>query len=575
MRASLVFKLMAVLVAVSMLLSACGPAPTPVVVEKEKVVEKPVVQTVIVEKEKVVEKPVVQTVVVEKEKVIEKQVTRAAPVEFVFAHPGPIYTMDAPVTWFGSTHWLTNLLYDCLIWPKPDGSGYDAQAAEKWETIDPTTWRFQLRKGLTFHNGEPLDANAVKWNIDRVRTREDFMVRPQWDFVKEVKVIDATTLDIITNEPWAYFERDVSYNGCELLPPKYLEQVGEEEFARKPVGSGPYRLVKFIANERYEFEAWDDYWAGRPEVDRVIYQVIPDLTSQVAAFLAGQVDMLNNVPLPEREKVCNTKGVKCMTMTSDRAQYLLLRSELESGSMAKTYPGYQPPTLDKRLRQAVTHALDRNLLAEVQGSGYPMVVRVGRYYPEGFGEKYHGAEVAAKWYDPELAKKLIKEAGYDPDAGNKPKIYFDAPNLWYGNEKEVAEVVALMLEEVGFEVELKILDRSAFLEQVHRPGNNRGIELAVKGVAPALVPTFYTCDWWDVDYHVCIEEWDTLNKQIRATVDPDERLKLWERFWEYYLDWGGQVDLLEIDYTYAINTKFEWTPMSSGWVTFRDLKLAK
>src|SRR4051794_14454783 len=87
---------------------------------------------------------------------------------FVFAHPGPIRTMDAPVTWYGSTHWLTNLLYDCLIWRAADGNGYVGQAAETWENVDPLTWRFHLRPGITFQNGEPLDAAAVKWNIDRV-----------------------------------------------------------------------------------------------------------------------------------------------------------------------------------------------------------------------------------------------------------------------------------------------------------------------------------------------------------------------------------------------------------------------
>jgi peptide/nickel transport system substrate-binding protein len=399
------------------------------------------------------------------------------------------------------------------------------------------------------------------------------MVKPQWDFVKEVKVIDDLTVDVVTNEPWAYFEHDVSYNGCELLPPGYVEEVGDEAFAMKPVGSGPYKLTEFIASERYVFDAWDDYHSGRPEVDRVVYQVIPEAASQVAALLAGQVDMVNNVPLPDRENVCNAPGIKCTPMTSDRLQHLLLRSEMESGGMAEEYPGYEPPLMDQNLRHAVSHALDRNLLAEVQGSAYPTLVRIGRYYPEGFGDKYHGPDAVAEWYDPELAKELIKEAGYDPDAGDKPMVYFDAPNLWYGSEKEVAEAATLMLEEVGFEVELNVLDKSAYLEQVHSPGLNRGIELGVKGGSPSLTPLFYQCDWWDRDYHVCIEEWDALNKQILSTVDPDERLALWEKFWDYYLDWGGQVDLLEVEYTYAINEEFEWMPRADGWVTFRDLKI--
>jgi peptide/nickel transport system substrate-binding protein len=571
MRSTKWFGLVAFLVTAAMLLSACGPAPTPIVVEKEKVVEKPVVQTVVVEKEKVVEKPVVQTVVVEK--VVTP--TPKKPTEFVFAHTGPIRTMDAPVTWYGSTHWLTNLLYDCLIWRNPDGSGFHGQAAEKWENIDPVTWRFHLRPGLKFHNGEPLDAYAVKWNIDRVRTRKDFMVQPQWEFVKEVKVVDPLTVDIITPKPHAYFEYDVSYNGCELLPPKYIEQVGEEEFAKKPVGSGPYKLVEMIPNEKYVFEAWDEYWAGRPEVDRVIYQVIPEKASQVAALLAGQVHMVAGVPLPDKDKVCNAPGIKCTTMTSNRLHHLYLRTETESGNMAKKYPGYQPATLDKRIRHAIMYALDRNLLAQVMGSATPTVVRLSRYDPESFAEKYAGAENVAKWYDPEKAKALIKEAGYDPAAGKKPKVYFDAPALYFGNEKEIAEAIKAMLEDVGFEVELNILERAAHFEQIVEPGNNRDLLLVTLGGGASLVPLFYKCDWWEPTYHVCDPEWDALSDQILTEVDKEKRKALWEKWWEYYLDYAQTVSLMEIDNIYAMSDQFDWTPRADGWMTFRGLKLAQ
>ena len=168
-----------------------------------------------------------------------------------------------------------------------------------WENVDPTTWRFHLREGATFHNGEPVDAEAVKWNIDRVRHPiGDIPLYQQWAFVKEVVVVDNLTVDIISNAPHAYFENDVSYNGCELLPPDYFEEVGQEEFNRNPVGSGPYVLAELSENDRYVFEAWDDYHSGRPEVDRVIYQVIPEPSAQVAALLAGQVDMIKGVPAP-------------------------------------------------------------------------------------------------------------------------------------------------------------------------------------------------------------------------------------------------------------------------------------
>ena len=497
------------------------------------------------------------------------------PTEFVFAHPGPVRTMDAPVTWFGSTHWLTNLLYDCLIWRAPEGGGYVGQAAESWENTDELTWRFNLRPGITFHNGEPLDAEAVAWNLERVRTREDFLVYPQWQFIDQVNIIDDTTVDVITVEPYPYFEYDVSFNGCELLPPDYMEEVGEEEFARTPVGSGPYRLTEFTESDRYVFEAWDEYWGGRPEVDRVIYQVIPEQSSQVAALLAGQVDMIPTVPGPDRDRVGSTEGISLLTETSNRMHHLYLRVETETGAMDDTYPDYDPATLDQNVRQAISHALDRTLLAEVQGSANPRLARVCSYYPEGFADQFAGEEAANAWFDPELSRELLREAGFDVDAGEGPTVYFDSPTFQFGNEKEVAEVASAMLEDAGFTVELNVLDNSAYAEQITQGGNNRDVMMTTLGCSPSLVPLFYQCDWVQANYNVCVEDWDALGKEILRTVDPVERLAMWEEWWGYYLDYSQTVTLYEIDNVMALNTaEFDWTPRRDGWFTFRDLFLA-
>jgi len=221
------------------------------------------------------------------------------------------------------------------------------------------------------------------------------------------------------------------------------------------------------------------------------------------------------------------------------------------------------------------YALDRNLLAQVMGSATPTVVRLSRYDPESFAEKYAGAENVAKWYDPEKAKALIKEAGYDPAAGKKPKVYFDAPALYFGNEKEIAEAIKAMLEDVGFEVELNILERAAHFEQIVEPGNNRDLLLVTLGGGASLVPLFYKCDWWEPTYHVCDPEWDALSDQILTEVDKEKRKALWEKWWEYYLDYAQTVSLMEIDNIYAMSDQFDWTPRADGWMTFRGLKLAQ
>ena len=378
------------------------------------------------------------------------------------------------------------------------------------------------------------------------------------------------TVDVITHDPYPYFEYDVSFNGCELLPPDYMEEVGEEEFARSPVGSGPYILSEFTESDRYVFEAWDDYWGGRPEVDRVIYQVIPEQSAQVAALLAGQVDLIPSVPVPDRENLEAAGDITVVTETSNRMHHFYLRVETETGAMDETYPGYEPATLDQNVRLAVSHALDRTLLAEVQGAASARLARVCSYYPEGFADQFADPAAVDAWYDPDLSRELLAEAGYAEGEG--PTIVLDAPTFQFGNEKEVAEVAAAMLEDAGFTVELNILDSSAYGEQISSGGNNRDLNLVTLGCSPSLVPLFYQCDWVQANYNVCVEEWDALAKEILTTVDTESRLEMWQQWWDFYINYAQTVTLYEIDNVMAYDSaEFEFTPRKDGWFTFRDL----
>lgn len=492
--------------------------------------------------------------------------------EIVIAHPGPIYTMDAPVTWYGATHWLTMMMYDCLIWRAPDGTGYVPQLAESWENIEPDRWRFHLRENATFHNGEPITAETIKWNIERIQSHEDFMVHPQWEFIEDVEIVDKYTIDIITDGPHAYLEYDISYNGCEILPPNYIEEVGANEFARDPIGSGPYKLVEFTEGQRYVFEAYDDYWGGRPEIDRVIYQVIPERASQVAALLAGQVDLIINTPQSQIQELMATPGIKVVEVPTTTTQNLYTRVGLEHGAVAATYPNYVPTTKSKKIRQAISHALNRSILAEIKGAATPSLVRLAASYPEVPEEKYVGQEPADAWYDPELAKQLIEEAGYDPEADNKPILYFASPNFDTGGEQEVAQAIEVMLEEVGFDVRLNIMSNAAFTTTVSRPGNNRDLMLVGNAAGPSLLPLQYRCEWTGNSYY-CFEELDEISDAILQEIDPQKRLELWEQWWESYLELAPTITLYQVNRNYAMSEDLEWSPRVDSWITPRNAEL--
>jgi len=397
------------------------------------------------------------------------------------------------------------------------------------------------------------------------RTERARRVRPGWH---AVVVVDEVTVDVITHVPYPYFEYDVSFNGCELLPPDYMAEVGEEAFARNPVGSGPYMLSEFTESDRYVFTAWDDYWGGRPEVDRVIYQVIPEQSAQVAALLAGQVDMVTNVPSPEIPGLEAAGGISLVSETAAVMQHLYLRVDTETGNMASTYPDYQPATLEPKVRHAISHALDRDLLAEVHGSALPRTGRICPHFPEGGADSFNHPDTVSAQYNPDRARELLAEAGY---ADGGPTVYLDSPTVGRsGSEKEVAEVVAVMLEEVGFNVELNILDPSAYGEQISSGGNNRDIMMVTLGCSVPLVPLFYQCNWVQANYNVCVEEWDAVAQDILTTMDSDARLELWGQWWEYWHDTAQTVTLFEVQATIAYSDEFDFTPRKDGWFTFRE-----
>ena len=480
--------------------------------------------------------------------------------------------MDPPTEWFLESHWLTNTLFDCLIWRKADNSGYVGQAASSWQQMDATTWRFHLRPNLKFQNGEALDATAVKWNLDRVRTDSTLMVAPQWQFIKSVNVVDPVTLDVLTNGPQAYFEFFISFNGCELVPPAYWQKVGSSGFAAHPIGSGPYMLTSFIANQRYVFDAWSGYWAGKPKIDEIVYQVIPDKSSQIAALLAHQVDLVYDVPTEDMQNVQSASGITTMKGPSGQVVFLRLRADTASGNMSKTYPGYNPVTEDPKVRLAISHALDRVALAKIEGNATPSLVRIPASYPEAFASEFTGDGPTTQWYNQALSKSLLQEAGYS--ASHKPTVYMDASNLQLGNNKDVAQAVVSMLEAVGFNVNLKLWDPTAFDANIVSPGNNRDIVQMEIGGIPALTPLLYTCAWKEPTYHICDEGWTAIGNQIETTTDPAARLQLWHQWETDYINIAQAPVLYEVNQWYAMNSKFKWTPRADGWETFRDLQLA-
>jgi len=485
----------------------------------------------------------------------------------ILAHPGPVRNLDPPLDWYGSTSWLLRHMYVSLVWRDPATNEMYGQLAKSWEELSLVHKRFHLREGATFQNGEPLNAAAVKWNIDRILSHPEYMVYPQWTFIDHVEVVDEYTLDVFLKEPYAWWLMDIGYNGSGLVPPGYYEAVGGEEFNKHPIGSGPYKLVDYKPNEYYKLERWDEYWGPeKPGIKYIEFRIIPEMSTRVAALLSHEVDVvfdIDPIDVPRLEQA----GIKHVSAPANMHQTLYLRKHLDVGHVSEVYPDYKPVFTDRLLRCAVDYALDRELLAEIRGGGVPArfrVLQTSKYaLPEFYGE-------SANIYDPDMARRYLdewrKKYGYPPDY--RPEIWLSAPYEYVGREADVAEMIKQMLEEVGFKVNLEIMGLDQYREQILGKGLNRDLCLNTIYSSVPMSGLFYTCDWEEPTYRYCDPELDVIIQRFRQAATEEERVKWYHEFERRWVWDRVEIVLYQINRIYGMNPNLNWPPRADGWMCF-------
>lgn len=329
-------------------------------------------------------------------------------------------------------HLLFNL-YDGLVALSGDMKEITPALATEWEQIDDQTWRFTLRQGVKFHNGEDFTAESVKYSVERLLDPNAVRFNSPFQLLGEVEIVDDYTVIIHTKKPDPSFLGNLS--SLHMVPPEYTASVSEEEFGSNPVGTGPYRFVEWTLGQQLVLEANDDYWGGRPEVDRLIFRPIPEASTRLAELQAGTVDIITRLSYDAVPIVEQDPNLRVEASTGRRTVFMHM--DLLNGA---------EPLQDVRVRQAMSYAIDRPLLidAVLGGYGTPLATI---FRPDMFG---YTSELEPYPYDPERARELLAEAGY-PDGFD---IRFMTSDGIINKGVEVAEALAGMLGEVGIRVEV-------------------------------------------------------------------------------------------------------------------------
>ena len=335
-------------------------------------------------------------------------------------------------------------LHDALVKPMP-GNKMSPSLAESWSVSpDGLVYDFVLRKGVQFHNGEPVTADDVKFSFERYRGVASKLLK---DKVRQAQVVDAHRVRFHLKEPWpdflTYYATPATGAGW-IVPRKYLDKVGDDGFKKAPIGAGPYRFVSFTPGVELVLEAFEPYWRKAPSVKRLVLKVVSDDTTRAAMMKRGEADIGYTFRGVVAEDLKRLPGFTLKPTLFNAAYWMLFTEQWDAKS----------PWADRRVRLAVNHAIDRPAINQSLTLGFSRIT--GSIVPQDFEFAWPAPLYE---YDPRRAKQLLAEAGYPNgfDAGDMPT------DPSFG---ETAEPVVGYLAAVGIRTRLRTVERAAFYAQV-------------------------------------------------------------------------------------------------------------
>ncbi|MFF4898155.1 ABC transporter substrate-binding protein [Streptomyces sp. NPDC001068] len=427
--------------------------------------------------------------------------------------------------------------------------------ALSWKATDAHTWRFTLRPGVTFHNGEACDAHAVAFSIERLLAPATKSPIVELRFVKGVTVVDRHTVDVHTTVHDPILPAKLSLFGGVVVPPRHLAEAGDAAFAEHPVGTGPFVFESWQRDHELRMRAYDHHWSGRPALDGVVFSPAPNASSSLASLQSGGVDLVAGLTPDAAQQLDGYGGIKIDGHTGIRTAYLSLNT-LERG-----------PLQDRRVRQALNHAIDVPLLIKAVLGGKatetPALVPRGAF----------GFDPSVKPFTRSLdtARGLLAEAGHPHGFSTS----LTASNV----DANVAEALSGLLSRVGVDARVDLLDPGTYSARL--TSDNRGalgpIYLAASTVwtldGASIVQSNVRSDRRQSRWHS--KEADRLIDIEELSEDPAERTRALSDLQRLMREEAPFVFLYQIDNIYARNDRPRWTPGSAGVLAMESAEVTR
>lgn len=374
-----------------------------------------------------------------------------------------------------------------------------AGLAESWEIDeDGTTYIFNLRDGVTFHDGSAMEAEDVKFTLDRARAEDSANAQKSlFDGIDEVTVIDPQTVEVTLSAPDGNFLFNMAWGDAVIVAPESIEGIKQT-----PIGTGPFTFEEWVQGDRIEISRNPDYWGDAPALEAATFKFISDPTAAFAAMMAQDIDAFAGFPAPE-----NLPQFEA----DPRFQVLVGSTE---GETILAMNNKQAPFDNVKVRKAVAHAIDRQTVIDgaMFGLGTPIGTHFAPHNPD------YVDLTAQSAHDPEQARALLEEAGYADGFTTTLKL----PPPSYA--RRGGEIIASQLREIGIETEITNLEWAQWLEEVFR-GKNFGLTI-VSHTEPFDIGIYARPDYY---FQYDNPEFQTLIGDLAETSDPEQRSEMLAR----------------------------------------------
>ena len=426
-------------------------------------------------------------------------------------------------------------LFDALVGLEGDDLRPVGLLAERWEIVNPTTWRFHLRKGVKFHNGEAFDAEDVKYSFDTYlepKNRRATFAKG----IQRVEVRDPYTVDVITAGPLA----SALFNVVRLyiVPKDTREKMGAAAFGQQPVGTGPYRFVEWRRDQQLVLEANPAYWRGAVAPRQLTFRVIKDASTRAAELRSGGVDIVAAPPVPQLD-LLDAGETQVAPVKGGRVIIYLLHLK-------------QPPFDDPKVRAAANLAVNREAIVRSVLGGRGIVL-AGPFTPA-----WLGFDPAVKPFphDPGRARQLLAEAGH-------PQGFETTWSISSGvflKDTEIAEAVAGQLRQVGIRVKLVPTERSK-LQKDSQEGTFQGITSIAWGTQ--FEPDAML-NWVFMRPHLTTPRLQELVQQGRVEVDLEKRRRIYQDLFRTAHEEAVWLFVHAQDELWAKRRDVAWQPYNVG-----------